>query len=152
MTPDDDRETLAEFIRRNNLTMTEEEIGRSEAPVWQQDAIRGARFYRCTILVPETDTEPGGEFTVNYMMGPALSREPSLKDVLDSVASDISTVENTGDRWEWMAEYGYLEDPSEASIRSAATAYEEIQEQRRHLVTMLGEQELHRLVWQTERL
>src|SRR5262245_1458008 len=48
--------------------------------------------------------------TVYFSQGPAISREPTLADVLDCLASDASGFENAGDFTSWCSEYGYDSD------------------------------------------
>lgn len=106
------RESIESFIKRNGLTMDcvrvkhrqDEDAGTPS--MWGKDA----SHYYCTI------SGRGGQFSVFYSMGSAHKTAPTLADVLDSLASDASSVE--GQSFEdWVADMGWSAD----SIRALVT-------------------------------
>ena len=90
------------------------------------------------------------KFAVHYSQGSAHSSEPEPADVLDCVASDVSSVVNEPDWLQWARDLGYesIED-----AEKARSTYQTIEAQRTSLLFFLGEDEaaLNTLLWEIER-
>lgn len=141
-------ESLASFIDRMGLTFDYEEVGEADRPGDPGRWMAGSRHYRCTI---ERDPEQSEEKTarhsmrVYYSMGPGLTGEPELEDVLDCLAGDIASVQNAGDKWDWMEEMGMVH-------REGEEAWNTIRRQEKELARMLGPSHLRTLLYDVERL
>lgn len=72
--------------------------------------------------------------------------EPTAEEVLDCIASDVATIENTSDFEEWSAELGFDSDS-----RTAARIYKLCVAQTDQLQLFLGESIYNELLWETER-
>lgn len=135
----DSRESLESWIERNGITMDAENIPASERPGsenWQ----RGARHFHCTLRNPADAI-----MHVYFSQGPAVSGTPDVADVLDCLANDISFVRNAEDRWDFMEQMG-------GASKQNFDAWDTIREQEDQLETLVGSEELDKLVWETERL
>lgn len=140
----DTLESLESFAARMGLTMETEQIG--ERP----DGLMGssATHYRCRIMRRHDLSEEktgNREMTVFFSMGGGLTGEPELPDVLNCLASEIASVENEGDKWEWMESLDMVS-------RAGDEAWQTIQRQRDDLRKLLGREGLETLLWETERL
>lgn len=139
MSTTDERTSLDTWADEHGLTMDAENIAASERPgaeTWP----KGARHYRCELANDEGET-----MTVFFTMGSALSRYPTREDVLDALASDIASVRNAADRWDWLEEMG-------GASRELDEAWDTIHEQDEDLTALVGEDALEALLWETERL
>ena len=72
--------------------------------------------------------------------------KPTAEEVLDCLASDAGTVENTPDFEDFCSEFGYDSDS-----RKAEKTWKAIQHSASRLRNFLGDDLFDRLVWHTER-
>jgi len=89
----------------------------------------------------------GRRLTVHWHQGSGISHDPRLDDVLDSLASDASGVENARDFEDWASDYGYDTDS-----RKAEDIYRAVVKQTAGLKRLLGDEAYKALLWETERL
>jgi hypothetical protein len=102
------------------------------------DPSDGANWYRVTLR------RKGGRMTVNFGMGAALTEEPTAHDVMQSLLSDASGIENARDFEDWADEYGYDTD-SRAAEKSYQATVAEVAKLRK----FLGD-DFSAYVWETE--
>jgi hypothetical protein len=137
------RLTVLEFIKAHSLTI-ESEL--ALANPYLDGMPEGSQHYSVTI------TGPLGSMTVPYSVGPGIIEnaggdfEPELSSVLDSLASDASTYENTRDFEDWCSEFGYDTDS-----RKAEATWRAVQDQSNRLRKVLGSLTYESLLWNTER-
>jgi hypothetical protein len=85
-------------------------------------------------------------FTSYFSTGFGWDREPTAEDLLDCVASDAASVENTGPFEEWASELGM--DPDS---RKAEQAYKAVCLQKEKIKQFLGEEAYSQLLWHVDR-
>jgi hypothetical protein len=73
--------------------------------------------------------------------------EPTAEELLDCLASDASSVENTNGFEDWAVDLGYDTDS-----RKAHRTYKTIERQASKLKALLGDDAYDQLLWHTERL
>ena len=140
-------QTLSYFIDHNDLSMSVE-WAESNPNMAADDWSRQASHYLCTIRNAE-----GATMAVPFSMGAAHTDEPSLEMVLDSLASDISSVVNTPDWLDWAEEMGITQEAyNAAALRQARESHRTIERQHEELRALLGDDALDVLLWNTERL
>ncbi len=76
-----------------------------------------------------------------------IAEPPAVEDILDSMASDSSTYENTKDFSSWADEYGY-----DTNSRKAERTSLSVVEQAHRLRFFLGGEAYEQLLWKVERL
>lgn len=130
---------IQEFIRTERLHFSTEWADRNPNIV-EKDWPTGSSHWRCQFR------RNGRQLTVYFSMGPAHTGEPQAADVLDTLASDASTIENAQSFEEWAAELGY-----DADSRKAERTYRIVQKQADGLKQLLGETAYEQLLWHTER-
>jgi hypothetical protein len=133
-------ESLDQFIASQDLQFTCEPAKNN--PNMQGDMPQGTNHWLCTIL----NTEEDYRMVVPFSQGPAISKPPSLADVLDCLASDAAGYENAQSFEDWAGEYGYDTDS-----RKAYRIYETVKEQALELQAVLGGEAYEQLLWNTER-
>lgn len=133
-------QTISEFIAQHGITLSNRQIdARSDREMNEWDA--RASHWRCTLRYQKRG------MTVTYSMGSAHHGEPAITDVLDCIASDVSSLINAGDFEEWAGEYGYDTDS-----RRALSMYKAIEKQKVQLTHLLSDDALlNQLLWETER-
>lgn len=90
----------------------------------------------------------GSQMTVYFSMGYGHNgKAPKADDILDCLASDAATIENSRDFEDWAAELGYGDDS-----RKAERTFHVCEKQAAKLKRFLGEPAYERLLWSTERL
>ena len=129
--------TMRGFVSRYGVRMT---VEWADDNPHMADTIPGASHWKCCLRCD------GRQLTVHFSMGPALSGEPSVEDLLDCLASDASGAENAGSFEEWAGEYGYDTDS-----RQAERTYHTIERQAAGLKRLVGEDAYRELLWGTER-
>lgn len=89
----------------------------------------------------------GRQMTLYFSQGYGISGEPTAADVLDCLASDAASVENSREFEEWASDLGY--DPDS---RKAEKIYKTIIKQAERLKKFLGNDLYKTLLWDTEGL
>ena len=89
----------------------------------------------------------GRQMTLYFSQGYGISGEPTAADVLNCLASDSSSVENSREFEEWASDLGY--DPDS---RKAEKIYKTIIKQAERLKKFLGNDLYKTLLWDTEGL
>lgn len=131
--------TIREFIAANAITMEADWADENPNMDGMPD---GSSHWKCTF------TRGGITFETFFSMGPAHSHEPEAREVLDCLASDASSVENTPDWLDWAEEFGYSDADA---LRKARSTHETITEQSSKLKAFLGDDAYETLLWKTER-
>ena len=86
-------------------------------------------------------------FGLYFSQGSAHTEDPTLADVLDSLASDASGYENAPDFADWASEYGYDTDS-----RKAEKTFRTIKRHSEQLKRTIGAEAYEELLCNTERL
>lgn len=94
-------------------------------------------------------TLKAGRFSmrVPFSQGSAHTKEPTTADVLDCLASDAASIENSRSFEEWAGYMGY-----DADSRKAHKTYTIVMRQAAKLRAMLGQDNYETLLWNTERM
>jgi hypothetical protein len=133
--------TLESFIKRNGLSMATEKA--AENP--NMTDFDGDNW-KVTLRV---ENGKGGcrRMTSYYSMGSGHGgREPKLKEVIECLASDAASVENSRSMEEWARDLGYDEDS-----RKAEKIFKACQKGAEKLKTLLGMELYTELLFDTER-
>lgn len=135
--------TLAGFIASQGLTMTAKPADQNPNTTddkWHAEADHWA----CTLRV---DGDNRRRWTVPFSMGSGhRGAEPTLASVLDCLASDASSIENTQGFEDWASDMGW-----NADSRKAERTYKICEAQAKRLRSFLGEEAYQQLLWNTER-
>ena len=135
--------TIRQFITTHRIRMTCERADRNPNMVNMtkddQDWNRWASHYQCRF------THGRRRFTTYFSMGPAHTQEPKASEVLDCLALDAATIENSKSFEDWCAELGYDTDS-----RSAERMYQVCVRQAEQLERFLGAELYRELFWETE--
>lgn len=137
---------IQKFITEHNLSMSCKHAD-SNPNMDDADWSRSARHYLCRIIRNSGDWLAGsdhGTIEIYFSQGSAHTKEPSLSDVLECLASDAATVENAQDFEDWANELGYDTDS-----RKAEASYEACLEQSDNLKELLGDA-YEALLWNIE--
>jgi hypothetical protein len=132
--------TLQAFARKHRLRMTADLTDRNPHMADEEWA-RTAMHWKCTLQRGRL------RMTVFFSQGPAVAREPTLEDVLDSLGSEAAGYLNADSFESWAGEFGY--DPDS---RRAERTYRAIGEEVEDLRRLLGDEALEELAFRTERL
>lgn len=126
-----------QFAEFHRISMTSEKVeANKNAPDWKD-----ANHYKVTLR------RGGDEIRTYYSQGFGIQGEPEVAEVLDSLASDASTVENATSFEDWAGELGY--DPDS---RKAEQTYKACKRIAGDLRAFLGKDLYSDLLWHTERL
>lgn len=129
---------LDEFIRCAFITATATQVNSNPNML---DDFAGADHWRVTLRRPGNR-----KMTVYFSMGSAHNgKEPEVADVLDSLASDASGIENARSFEDWCGEYGYDTDS-----RKAHRTYTICKREAERLQKFL-DAGYERLLWNVER-
>jgi len=147
-TTETERITLAQFIEAHGITMMSVRIPkRTDAVEW--DA--AARHWLCTLSRGGMNTGKGplmAQMSIQFSQGSAHTKEPTCEDVLDCLAMDAGSVENSRGFEDWCAELGY-----DIDSRKAEATYRACYAQGKELEDFIGDAEAFQtLLWNTERL
>jgi hypothetical protein len=124
---------LAERIEADGLTMM---YRPTNTPAW---AVEGSRAWQCTI------EGFGRSLDVPvFAMGPALTGDPSVADVLEVTLSDTAGYRNADGYHDWLSEFGMDDD------KPARQTYKSVGKQADRVRAFFGEHEDDYL-WHTER-
>jgi hypothetical protein len=137
---DNEQITIEQFIGQHGLAADFEPIAkRSDGGDWAA----GAKHFRVTL---RSEAVTGGPaFTVEFSVGSGWKRLPVLADVLDSLASDASWVDQPFK--DWAAYLGF--DPDS---RKAEKVYRAVRQTHQNLIELLGQEALDELLYKVERL
>lgn len=97
--------TVAEFIATHRISMKAERVDTNPNMLADIEWMRDASHWRCVLRCG------GRQFTVPFSQGSAHTREPTAEDVLDTLASDASSVENSSGYHDWRDEFGAEDTP-----------------------------------------
>ena len=125
---------MKEFVKRHGITMTTESW--HENPNF--DGSEQMHHYRCEL------TKDGSRMKLFYSMGLGLKGRPTVEDVLECLALDAVSYDNTADFEDWANELGYSDD----SIKACRT-YKAVKRQTEALKKFLGEA-YYTLRWEIE--
>lgn len=104
--------------------------------------------YHHAYMVTLRNSTNGKRMTVPFYQGIANTEPPTAADVLDCLASDMASYENTEGSFEdWCEEFGFDTDS-----RKAERTYKAVERQSKRLEIFLGGWEVDTLLWGTERL
>ena len=150
--------TTEQFAKERHLTITAARIPeRKDIPddTWGKEA----KHWKCTIRVsvPVAEVMPGDNVHNNklmivfYSQGSAHTEAPTIEDLLDCLASDVSGID--GQTFEnWAADYCYICEECERPTPGAERIFHQIEEQRDDLTNLLGVDVLEELLWGVERI
>ncbi len=130
-------QTLRAFLRLHPVSMT---VDWADENPNMADMPQGSSHWRCVLRHDRR------QLTTYFSMGPAHSHQPTVREVLDCLASDASCVENARDFEEFARELGYDTDS-----RKAERIYNVCRKQSARLARLLGRDTYHSLLWNTER-
>lgn len=142
--------TLEQFIKEEGIGARFEKTDRNpfmgEKDPLLSDWAKDATHYRVTLYSVKDDHSQ--QFVTHYSTGSAITETPTVSDVLDSLASDASTVEDCSSFEEWAGEFGYDTDS-----RSAEATYKAVLRNTQELRDMLETEEaFETLLYSVERL
>jgi hypothetical protein len=130
--------TLKSFVVSHGITMTADW---ADANPNMTDMPAGSSHWKCVLKCGRRT------MTVPFSQGPAISREPSVEDVLDCLASDAAGYENAQSFEDWASEYGYDTDS-----RKAEKTFKTVQKQANRLRWLLyTDDAFQALLFDTER-
>lgn len=132
-----DTVSIAQFVSMNHISMTAERTDSN--PIMGDSG--DMDHWKCVLKMP------GKRMTLVFSMGFGHhGAEPKVKDVLDCLASDASSIENTPDFEDWASDLGY-----EADSRKALKTFQATEHQSKRLARFLGTDLYSQLLWATER-
>lgn len=130
--------SIKKFVEENKIKMSVEYVDNNpnmNDPKWQ------ANHYKVTLKYD------GRQLTTYFSKGIGLKGEPTTDEVLDCLASDASTINNTKYFEDWANELGYDTDS-----RKAEKIFNTIERQAVKLNTLLGDDLYKELLYNTEGL
>lgn len=133
--------SIDDFIKRFGLTTEVERLANRSDPADDKDWAKTASHWRITIHDGECEVP----FVTEYSMGSACKGEPKLRDVLDSLCSDVIPDGTTFE--EWASDLGI--DPDS---RRGERIYRACQASTKKLRELLGTEAFDLLVSGVERL
>ena len=120
--------TYKQFCMKNKIMMkTEWADSNPNCDTFPQ----GSSHWKC--ILRRRDAMADKQMTVYYSMGPAHCCEPTVHDVINSLALDSIGVADGQSFEEWAYEYGY-----ETDSRAAERTYKACKKQTARLLTFLG--------------
>ena len=129
--------TMKQFVNRNKIKATSEW---ADANPNMADA-QNMNHFKVTLR------REGKQMTLYFSQGYGISGEPDAASVLNCLASDSSSVENSREFEEWASDLGY--DPDS---RKAEKIYNTCIKQAERLKKFLGNDLYKILLWDTEGL
>jgi hypothetical protein len=106
------------------------------------DMPAGSRHYRVTLR------HRGKQMTVPFSQGPAIEREPTAAEVLECLATDAATLDNSSGFREWCNECGYSH--FDITREKVQKIWQACLKQRGQLMTLLGDHRYEKLLDYTE--
>lgn len=138
--------TLQQFIETHELGIDVEPADSNPNMASDDAWMREASHWLVVI------TQDGQSMRVPFSQGSAHTEPPTLETVLDCLASDASSVENSGSFDEWAADMGFFPMESSKDLRRAQQTYEAIEHQTNGLKALIGARAFDQLLYHTERL
>jgi hypothetical protein len=130
--------TLKSFIAEHKISMSADW---ADSNPNMSDMPAGSSHWRCILRCG------GRRMTVPFSQGPAISREPTVEDVLDCLASDAAGYENALCFEDWAHEYGY-----DADSRKAEHTFNAVKRSAEKLRQLLDDSDTYNaLLFETER-
>lgn len=131
---DTDRVSLDDFIAQHQITAVID----AGAPKGSKSLGRDMNPWTVTLVVPD-----GGTLVIPFFTGLALG-EPEVRDVLECLALDSSTYENTGNLVDWAEELGF------ENIREAVETFQAVERQAQGLRMLLSTDVYEQLLWSVD--
>jgi len=132
-----DRLTLDQFLSAYAIDM---HVHQTHSNPTMDDSFGMTHWY-CTLIYKRE------RMSVNFSKGQAYKgAKPTVAEVLDCLASDAASYENTISFEDWADEFGYSRDS-----RKAEKVYHAVGRQRDNLFRLLGETAYATLLWQVDR-
>jgi hypothetical protein len=133
-------QTVKQFAAKHKIRLTCEPVDRN--PYAEDDAwARSANHYKCLLIYGRRS------MVVYFSMGSALTHEPRVEDVLDSLVMEWYGIGNVPKFEDWAREYGY-----DLDSRRAERIYKVVIRQSKQFEALLGRDLLKELAYKTERL
>lgn len=107
--------TMREFVKDAGITATSEQVSKNPNMV-EDDWSRGARHYKVTLR------RAGKRFTTYFSKGSALPYGVEPHEIVNSLASDWSTIQSASGWKDWAKDMGYDWEPHVEEIRSRRQA------------------------------
>lgn len=134
-----DTVTIAEFVRRNGITMTAERTDHNP----NMDSV-DMDDWKCVL---RRGKEGRKRMTVYFSQGYGHNgKAPDLTSVLDCLASDSSMIENAPTFEDFANEFGY-----DLDSRKAERTFKACEHQAKRLENFLGEELYQELLWKVGR-
>lgn len=131
---------LSRFIESRKVRMDPPEYVADNPNMAADDGWkRSATHWKCTIR------RGNKQLTTYFSQGSAHTKEPTLADILDCLASDAAGIDNARDFEDWCAELGY--DPDS---RKAEKTFKVCEKQAESLKRLFGE-DFKTLLYETGR-
>ena len=132
-----DTVSIEQMVKLSRISMTAD---RCDSNPNMQD-VENMDHWKCVLR------RPGHSMTVYFSMGYGHNgKAPEAADVLDCLASDASSIENTKGFEDWCSAFGY-----DTNSRKAEKAFKTCEHQAERLKNFMGGQ-YKDLLWNTERL
>ena len=129
--------TLTAFLEQHHITMTTHSV--RENPF--MDNSQSMNHWKCRLRCGRNS------MTVYFSKGYGHhGAEPTVREVLDCLASDAGTYDNAKDFEDWCAEFGFDSDS-----RKAERTWKVIGKQRQSLERLLGPEAFNGLLYDVER-
>lgn len=138
--------TLGRFIYENKITLDYDPISERPDRQYIMDANEqewNDRAYHYKVTLKRGPKR----HTTFWSQGSAVTKPPEADDVLDNLASEASSFDNSGTFEQWADEYGYDTDS-----RTAERIYKAVAAASAKLKKFLGEELYKKLLFDTERL
>jgi hypothetical protein len=100
--------TITDFITQNGIEMAAKRIKRRIDLVGDDEWSKTASHWEIVF------SRGTAELVTHYSMGSAHKGEPKIEDVLDCLANDASSIENSRRFEDWAEEFGYDTDSRRA--------------------------------------
>lgn len=135
--------SLEQFIEKHSIKFSQEvSYNRPDLPNGGIDEWpRGSSHFKVRI------GRGRRSFGLYFSQGSGIRDVPGAATVLDCLASDAASYENTKDFEDWASEFGYDTDS-----RKAERTYRMVKRQAEQLKRTIGEDAYNELLWNTERL
>jgi len=135
-------ETLAQFIENYGITCSANRVGANPN---MGDMPPGSSHYEVTLARGRR------RFRTYFSMGPAHTSEPTVRDVLSCLQSDVSGFICAGSFEEWASDLGFSTDSRAVGVhRKAERIYKLIGKQAKVLREFLGEEAFDELIGEVE--
>jgi hypothetical protein len=137
--PDTDRDNERTFADRHGIAMKVERTDRNPSMPESRDM----DHWKCTLIRKQPDSGRPQRMTVTFSMGLGHhGAEPTITEVLESLASDAATVDNAGSFEDFCSELGYDSDS-----RTAERTFKACEHIASRLKNFLGDDLYQSLLW-----